>query len=138
MDIHIQNGTLAITEHLSGERDDFYFYRVKESDDASITLRGKGSRADTLTLSGDPALIGYLKVVLPQHQEQFWREAKNTLVPKDLGVYQREVKRIVEAVTKSRSQVAARQSVIDRIVLDLYGITDPDDRKLVMASGVTK
>ena len=138
VDIHIQNRTLAISEHLSGERDDFYFYRIKESDDASITLRGKGSRADTLTLSGDPALIGYLKVVLPQHQEQFWREAKNTLVPKDLGVYQGEVKRIVEAVTKSHSQVAGRQSVIDRIVLDLYGISDLEDRKLVMANGVTK
>jgi len=129
---------LAITEDVLGERDDFYFYRVKESDDTSITLRGKGSRADTLTLTGDLALIGYLKGVLLGRQGQFWRETKRTLVPKDMGVYQDEVERIVKAVTKIRSQVAARQSVIDRIVLDLYGITDPDDRKLVMASGVTR
>ena len=132
VDIHIQNGTLTITEDLSGERDDFYFYRVKESTATSITLRARGRRADTLTLSGDTALMGYLKAVVPAQQEQFWRDVKKTLVPKDLTVYQNEVQRIVEAVTKIRSQVASRQSVIDRIVLDLYGITDPHDRRLLM------
>lgn len=132
VDIHIQNATLAVTEDLSGERDDFYFYRVKESPATSITLRAKGSKANTLTLSGDPVLIGYLKAVLPTQQEQFWRDVKKTLVPRDMTVYQNEVQRIVEVVTKIRNRVAGHQSVIDRIVLDLYGITDPNDRKLVL------
>ena len=132
VDIHIQNGTLTVTEDLSGERDDFYFYRVKESTATSITLRAKGSKADTLTLSGAPALIGYLKAVLPTQQEQFWRDAKKTLVPRDMTVYQNEAQRIIQAVTNIRSQVAGRQAVIDWIVLDLYGITDPNDRKLIL------
>lgn len=132
VDIHIQNGTLTITEDLSGERDDFYFYRVKESTANSITLRAKGSWADTLTLSGDPMLIGYLKAILPAQQEQFWRDVKKTLMPRDIMVYQNEAQRIIQAVTRIRSQVAGRQAVIDQIVLDLYGITNPDDRKLVL------
>ena len=134
VDIHIQNGTLTVTEDLSGERDDFYFYRVKESTATSITLRAKGSKADTLTLSGDPVLIGYLKAVLPTQQEQFWRDAKKMLVPKDMTVYQNEVQRIVEAVTRIRNWVVGHQLVIDRIVLDLYGITDSDDQRLILVS----
>jgi len=136
VDIHIQNGTLTITEDLSGERDDFYFYRVKESTATSITLRAKGSKADTLTLRGDPPLIGHLKAALPTQQEQFWRDAKKTLAPRDMTVYQNEAERINHAVTRIRSQVTGRQAVIDRIVLDLYRITDPDDRKLVLGKDV--
>jgi hypothetical protein len=130
-DIHIQNGTLTIRENLSGERDDFYFYRVKESTATSITLRARGHKAGTLTLSGDPALIDYLKAVLPAQQDRFWRDVKKTLAPKDVTVYQNEAQRIIQAVTEIRRQVIGRQVVINQIVLDLYGITAPDDRKLI-------
>lgn len=132
VDIHIQNGTLTVTEDLSGTRDDFYFHRVKASTTTSITLQARGRKADTLTLSGDQALIGYLKAVLPAKQGQFWRKVKKTLVPKEMTVYQNETQRLIRAVTKICSQVAGRQAVIDRIVLDLYGITGPDDRKLIL------
>jgi hypothetical protein len=132
--IHIQNGSLTVDENFSGSRDDFYFYRVKkkESDDNSITLREKGRGADTLTLKGNTALISYLKAVLPDQQEQLWREVKQTLVPRDTTVFTDERRRITQEVTAIREQVAGRQSVIDRIVLDLYGITDPDNRKMVL------
>jgi hypothetical protein len=132
VDIHIQNGTLGVTEDLSGERDDFYFHLVKASTTTSITLQARGRKANTLTLGGDQALIGYLKAVLPSKQGQFWRDVKKTLMPKDMDVYQDETQHVVNAVANIRNKVAGRQAVIDRIVLDLYGITDPDDRKLVL------
>ena len=134
IEIHIQNGTLSATQNLFGVHNDFYFHRIKASDDTSITLRARGRKADTLTLSGDPALIGYLKAVLPAQREQSWRNAKKTPVPKDVTVYQDEAQHIIQAVTHIRSQVAGRQVVIDQVVLDLYGITDPDDRKLILGN----
>jgi len=63
-----------------------------------------------------------------------WREAKKTLAPKDMTVYQNETQRIIRAVTDIRRQVTGRQAVIDQVVLDLYGITDPDDRKFVFSA----
>ncbi|TEU18194.1 MAG: hypothetical protein E3J21_06555 [Anaerolineales bacterium] len=132
VDMHIQNGTLSATQDLFGARDDFYFHRVKASTTTSITLQARGRKADTLTLSGDRALIGYLKAVLPAKQGQFWRDVKKTLMPKDIGVYQDETQHIVNIVADIRNKVAGRQAVIDWLVLDLYGITGPDDRKLVL------
>jgi hypothetical protein len=130
--IHIQNGTLSVEEAIAGSRDDFYFYRIKKVTDTHITLRAKGRGADTLTLKGDAALIIYLSRVLPAQQEQFWREVKQTLVPKDMTAYTKERRRLIQNVTAIRDQVTDRQSVIDRIVLDLYGITDPEMRETVL------
>lgn len=133
--IHLQNHTLRIEEDekdIAGPRDDFYFYRVKKSTEDSITLRAKGRGADTLTLRGDPALIAYLARVLPAQREQFWREVKTAPAPKDMAAYTAARQRILAEVTALRAQIAGRQSVIDRIVLDLYGITDPEDRETVM------
>jgi hypothetical protein len=133
VDIHIQNGTLNATRDLFGTCDDFYFHRVKASTTTSITLQARGRKADTLTLSGDQALIGYLKAILLAKQGQFWRDVKRTLMPKDMDVYQDETQHIVNTVADIRNKVARRQAVIDRIALDLYGITDPDDRELVLS-----
>jgi hypothetical protein len=132
VDIHIQNGSLDVTENLSGERDGFYFYRVKDEAADAITLRAKGRGADTLTLRGDPAMLDYLQGVLPAQREQFWREVKRTLAPRDVSLYRREVDRIAQVVSAIRRQVAGRQAVIDRVVLDLYGITDAENRELVL------
>jgi len=132
VDIHVQNGTLQATQDLFGARDDFYFHRVEESTATSIILRARGRKAETLTLSGDPALIAYLRTILPTRQGQFWRDVKQILVPKDMGVYQHEVQRVLQTVMDIRLQIAGRQSVIDQIVLDLYGIADPSERELVL------
>jgi len=132
VDIHIQNGTLQATQDLFGARDDFYFHRVEENTATSIVLRARGRKAETLTLSGDPALIAYLRTILPTRQGQFWRDVKQTLVPKDTVVYQHEVQRVLQTVMDIRLQIAGRQSVIDQIVLDLYGIADPGERELVL------
>jgi len=51
-----------------------------------------------------------------------------------MTVYQNETQRIIRAVTDIRRQVTGRQAVIDQVVLDLYGITDPDDRKFVFSA----
>jgi hypothetical protein len=133
--IHIQNGTLIAEEDIGGPRDDFYFYRVKKVTDTRVTLRAKGRGADTLTLKGNAALIAYLKRVLPAQQEQFWREVKQTLVPKDMTAYARERQRLIQTVTAIRDQVTGRQKIIDHIVLDLYGITDPEMRGTVLKTG---
>jgi hypothetical protein len=130
--IHIQNGTLSVADDIAGARDDFYFYRVKKVTDTHITLRAKGRGADTLTLKGESALIAYLKRVLPARQEQVWRKVKQTLVPKDMTAYARERQRLIQTVTAIRHQIAGWQTVIDRIVLDLYGITDPEMRETVL------
>ena len=136
--IHLQNRTLRIKEDkedeedITGPRDEFYFYRVKKATARSITLRAKGRGADTLTLRGDPALIAYLAQVLPARREQFWREVKSTPAPRDMAAYTAARQRILAEVTALRAQIAGRQAVIDRIVLDLYGITDPKDRETVM------
>jgi hypothetical protein len=133
--IHLRHGTLDATEDPSGDRDEFYFYRVKKSTADSITLRAKGRGAEILTLTGDPTLIGYLRCVLPSQREQTWGQVKKTLVPRDMAVYQEKVQSTIQAVSDIRRRVAGRQSVIDRIVLDLYGITDPEDREIVLGHG---
>jgi len=135
--IHLQNRTLRIDdeedeEDIAGPRDEFYFYRVKTSTEESITLRAKGRGADTLTLRGAPALIAYLAQVLPAQREQFWREVKSTPAPRDMAAYAAARQRILAEVTALRAQIAGRQAVIDRIVLDLYGIIDPEDRETVL------
>jgi hypothetical protein len=77
-------------------------------------------------------MLDYLQGVLPAQREQFWREVKRTLAPRDVSLYRREVDRIAQVVSAIRRQVAGRQAVIDRVVLDLYGITDAEDRELVL------
>jgi len=125
--IHIQNGTLTIAEDIKGVRDDFYFYRVKETVADRLTLCAKGRRAATLTLQGPRAVIAYLKTVLPIRQEQFWRAVKKTLVPQDMTAYASERQHIIQEVTRIREHITGRQAVIDWSVLDLYGLADSKD-----------
>jgi hypothetical protein len=130
--ICIQNGLLTIVEDFSGERDDFYFHRVKTSSKTSITLRAKGRGSDTLTLTGDPSLINYLKDVLSDLQDRFWRDVKKTLIPRDIAVFEDEVRCINEEVKRILHRIAEYQGLIDQIVLDLYGIVDASERELIL------
>jgi hypothetical protein len=79
-----------------------------------------------------------LTLKLPQWQGQTWDEIKNQAVlpyePEDLNLFfaaEQERRREIQTLL---DEVARIDAEIDNSVLDLYGITDPEDRQRILGS----
>lgn len=133
IDLLIDNGDLSATESFSNtaSRDSFWFHKLETRDELNIMLRGKGQKPDTLTLSGDSGLIEYLARVLSERRGCFWSELKYTFAPRESSVYEDEVVNISNDVEALRNEFSGLQWTVDQLVLDLYGVTDPDERAIV-------
>ncbi len=92
----------------------------------SLELKGKGRKQASI-IAGFP-FVKYLKEILVNYIGNSMDEIKEILIPKDLLVYENKKKEIIKEVTSLLKKIRNTQNQIDKIVYQLYGISNKEQK----------
>ncbi len=120
--------------------DDFYLLAVgnikpaplfaKKLDEPLLSILLKGKNKKSLRIIAPKEIIEYLGKVLSRYKGKSWDEIKEIPIAKDLKTFISKRKEVSSRVKSLLVEIQKIQIEIDKIVYDLYGITEKE-RKII-------